>query len=227
MSKHIGRVPQIFELGEAYEFGKENGLVIHESMKGRYAGEPHDWGLMAQMLVWAGGGPHLEIGTLFGGSAILAALTKKTYGLAGGVTCVDPLDSYYGNPIDVQSDTYVTVDTVKENADLFGVLDHLEFVTELSMPWPLGERRFTSAFIDGGHDYDTVMHDWFHCSRVVSKVIQFDNYDARHCQIAQVVKFALGNPLWTLLHASGITAILGRAGLIWPEWEWREDKNAG
>lgn len=219
MSKHIGRVPQNFELGDAFEYGVRAGKLVHEKIEGRYAGEPYDWGLTAQMIHWVGGGPHLEIGTLFGGSAILAALTKRRYGLSGSVTCVDPLDGYYGNPIDTQSKTAVTVDTVKANADIFGVLDRIEFVTKLSKPWPLGERRFASAFIDGGHDYDTVMHDWLHCSRVVSKVIQFDNYDARHYQIAQVVRFALGNPEWALLHASGITAILAKPLDIWPTWK--------
>lgn len=219
MSKHIGRVPQIFELETAFNYGKIKGLEIHERMEGRYAGEPYDWGLTAEMIVWAGDGPHLEIGTLFGGSAILAACTKQAFGLSGTVTCVDPLDSYYGNPMDVQSDTLVTADTVRRNAAMFDVEDKIELVTKLSKPWPLGERRFVSAFIDGGHDYDIVMHDWLNCSRVVDKVIQFDNYDARHYQIAQVVRFALGNPDWALLHASGITAILAKPLDIWPTWK--------
>lgn len=219
MPKFIGRVPQIFELKEAFAFGKEKGLEIHERIEGRYAGEPYDWGLTAQMIVWANGGDHLEIGTLFGGSAILAALTKIEFNLSGQVVCVDPLNSYYGNPVDVQSNTNVTVDAVRRNTDLFGVNDRLELVTELSKPWPLGERRFVSAFIDGAHDYDTVMSDWLNCSRLVDKVIQFDNYDLRHYMIAQVVMAAVRHPDWALLHASGITAIVARPQIIWPDWK--------
>ncbi len=218
MAKHIGRVPQIFELTEAYEYGKEKGLDIHERISGRYAGEPHDWGLMAQMLVWVGDGNHLEIGTLFGGSAILAASTKAAFGISGQVTCVDPLTGYYGNPIDVQSNTNVTSAIVRENAEIFGVNDRIELITRLSNPWPLGERRFASAFIDGAHDYDTVLSDWSHCSKIVDKAIQFDNYDLRHYQIAQVVMKAIANPEWALLHASGITAIIARPQIIWTGW---------
>jgi len=218
MTKPIGRVPQIFELKEAFAFGKKKGLEIHEGMEGRYAGEPYDWGLMAQMIVWAGDGNHLEIGTLFGGSAILAASTKVEFGISGQITCVDPLTGYYGNPTDIQSATNVTADAVKRNADIFGVKERIELITELSSPWPLGERRFVSAFVDGAHDYNTVMSDWLNCSEFVDKVIQFDNYDLRHYQIAQVVMMAIAHPSWALLHASGITAILARPHFIWPNW---------
>jgi len=221
MTKPIGRVPQIFELREAFEFGKKKGLEIHERIKGRYTGEPYDWGLMSQMVAWAGGGDHLEIGTLFGGSAILSALTKIEFGLSGQITCIDPLTDYYGNPLDIQSNTNVTVDTVRRNADIFEVNDRIELVTKLSMPWPLVERRFESAFIDGGHDYATVLSDWHNCSRFVDKVIQFDNYDLIHHQIAQVVMGAIANPDWGLLHASGITAIVAKLHFIWPNRKTR------
>lgn len=219
MNEHIGRA-QIFELDVAYEYGRTKGLAISEQIEGRMCGKPHDWGLLSKMIVWAGGGPHLEIGTLFGGSAILAACTKQAFGLSGSVTCVDPLDSYYGNPVDVQSNTEVTVDTVKKNAEMFDVLDYIEIVPELSFPWPLGERKFTSAFIDGSHDYDDVLEDWRACAQSVKKVVLFDNYDVVHHGIAQVVKIALEqHPEWTLLHASGVAAILARATDIWPEWK--------
>jgi predicted O-methyltransferase YrrM len=219
MTKHIGRVPQIFELKEAFEFGKKKGLEIHEKIEGRYAGEPYDWGLMSQMIVWANGGNHLEIGTLFGGSAILAALTKREFSLSGQVTCVDPLTGYYGNPIDVQSKTNVTADAVRRNADIFGANERIELITKLSQPWPLGERRFASAFIDGAHDYASVMSDWENCSKFVDGVIQFDNFDLRHYEIAQVVMTAINHPGWALLHASGITAILSRPQHIWTNWK--------
>lgn len=218
MAKPIGRVPQIFELKEAFAFGKKKGLEIHERIEGRYTGEPHDWGLLSQMVVWADGGDHLEIGTLFGGSAILAALTKIEFGLSGKVTCVDPLDGYYGNPVDEQSKTNVTIDAVKRNFDVFGINEHIELVTELSQPWPLDKRRFMSAFIDGAHDYESVMSDWENCSKCVTKIIQFDNYDSIQMQIADVVMRAISDPAWALLHMSGITAILARPHFIWPNW---------
>ena len=81
MAKKLVPTSAIFELKDAFRFGKEKGLDIHEQIRGRYAGQPYDWGVLAQMLLWAGHGDHLEIGTLFGGSAILSALTKIKYGL--------------------------------------------------------------------------------------------------------------------------------------------------
>lgn len=223
MSEHIVGA-EIFELGTAYDYGKAMGLEISKRIEGRSCGKPHDWGLLSQMIVWARGGPHLEIGTLFGGSAILAACTKRAFGLSGTVTCVDPLDGYYGNPVDVQSDTHVTVEAVEENADMFNVLDLIELVTKPSFPWPLGERHFVSAFIDGSHDYDDVLEDFRVCAQVVKKVIQFDNYDVAQPGVAKVVKMAMGHPDWTLLHASGITVMLARPTDIWPEWKPVDDE---
>ena len=223
MSKHIGRA-EIFELNEAFKYGTEMGMYISRGIEGRSCGSPYDWGLLSQMIVWAGGGPHLEIGTLFGGSAILAACTQKKFGLNGHVTCVDPLKGYYGNPLDVQSDTNVSIEIVKRNAEQFGVLDDIELVTLPSFPWPLGERQFVSAFIDGSHIYDAVLKDWLHCAERVKKIIQFDNYDVVHHGVAQVVKLAIEHPDWTLLHASGVTAILARPTDIWPKWKAVDDQ---
>src|SRR5574342_461649 len=47
--------------------------------------------ILAQTVINAGNGDHLEIGSLFGGSAILSALVKKNFSLQGNIYCIDHL----------------------------------------------------------------------------------------------------------------------------------------
>jgi len=222
MSKKLVPTSPIFTLKDAFEFGKGKGLEIHEQISGRYAGQHYDWGVLAEMTKWAGNGDHLEIGTLFGGSAILSALTKIKYGLTGNIVCIDPLDGYYGNKIDPGSNVAVTPEIVRKNFELFNVQDRIELVTKKSQPWPLSpDRKFNSAYIDGQHDYKACLSDWLNCKKCVDKVIQFDNHDMSHAAICNVVSQASKDE-WLAVHISGISAIVAKRSWLWPDWEKRQ-----
>jgi len=222
MGKKLVPTSAIFELKDAHKFGIGKGLEIHERMKGRYAGQPYDWGVLAEMIKWAGDGDHLEIGTLFGGSAILSALTKIKYGLSGNIICVDPLDSYYGIKVDPGSNVPVTPEIVRKNLELFNVQDRIELVTKKSQPWPLPpNRKFNSAYIDGQHDYKACLSDWVNCEACVDKVIQFDNHDMAHAAICNVVS-QVSKDEWLTVHISGISAVLARRTWLRPDWKKRE-----
>ncbi len=217
--------PAIFQLGDVYERGREMGTEIFNQMEGRLCGVAHDWGIHAEAIACVGNGDHLEIGTLFGGSAILAARIKKELGLDGKIVCVDPLDGYYGHPHDPMSGVDVTKGRVLSNARLFGVEDRLQIIAKKSKPWPvdLGQ-RFASAFIDGDHTVRGALYDWSKVEAQTDKIVLIDNYDSRHLE-DRVVDACAGifknyTPAWLPIHLSGITLVMGKQswikGELWP-----------
>lgn len=214
----------IFELGDAFIFGMAKGLEIHKRMIGRYATMPYDCGILAQMIVWVGDGDHLEIGTLFGGSAILAALTKTKYDIGGQIICIDPLNGYYGVPNDPASGVKVSVETLRINTSLFAAQDRIEIVTEKSQPWPLDEQdRFVSAFIDGQHDYECCFSDWLNCKECVDKAILFHDYGITNPQVCNCIATAAKSEKdWLATHISGLSVVMAKASWLWPDYHgWR------
>ncbi len=227
MSKIKPSAPKsVFMLGDVYELGREIGTEIHSQIEGRVCGVPHDWGIHAEVIAHAGDGDHLEIGTLFGGSAILAACIKEELGLSGRIVCVDPLDGYYGRGIDPISKTEVTKEQVISNAEMFGVEGRLRIISKMSQPWPFAlRRRFASAFIDGDHKFDGAMSDWVAAEAQVDRIVLLDNYDSKHFNNS-VVRLCMEifqnySQSWMPMHISGISVVLGKRtwveGELWPK----------
>lgn len=202
---------QYFDFNEAYEFGIEiansiEWLFERKLLTGRSCGKAHDYGLIAQMIYNAGHGNHLEIGTLWGASAIVAGLTKRKFNIRGKVYCVDPLDGYYGkNQQDKNAGGIIpTVERLKENLVVVNV--EVVIVAKRSFPFPdeLNNKKFVSAFIDGDHWGRGPINDWNNASARTTKYIALDNYDKKHPAVVETARKAD----WTLVHLSSIVAIL-------------------
>lgn len=205
-----------FHLGEAYQFGKVIARIIDKKfstgeMVGRACNIPHDYGLLAQAVVNAGHGDHVETGTLWGASAIVAALAKKKFNMGGVVYCIDPLDGYYGKgkPDHIHTGSKTpTAELVLRNFKIMKVAPIL--VQEKSVPFPksLKWNGFASGFIDGDHWGEGPRKDWVNISRCTSRYIVFDNYDNQHPAIVKAVRGAN----WTLVHLSSIVAVFMNEG---------------
>jgi len=152
------------------------GMVIDANIEGIYASRNREkHGLLAQCVFEAGHGDHLEVGTLYGASAILAALTKKEFGLSGDVYCVDPfVDEDIDPSIKALTDYRVSIERVLGNAKKMGVDLRVS-----KMPFAEYEikNRFASAYIDGDHTYEGVKLDWDKASPHVDKLVFFDDYN--------------------------------------------------
>jgi len=161
------------------------GLKLEGEIKKKLVGEYQMWdnqlGLLAQVVECAGNGYHLDIGTMWGGSAILAALVKKRMGLGGLVYTVDPLDQQFFDDnkgyLSSHKDPVIpTVEQILENFKTFGVEDRIIFKQVKSSDLPYQFRRLpVSAFIDGAHDFDSVLIDWATCSKYCN-FIMFHDY---------------------------------------------------
>jgi len=124
--------------------------------------------LLYSAVVASGHRDYLEIGTAWGGSAILAALAKQDYKMSGLVYCIDPFDGFRdGVKIDDElypkdpSRTPIIKSTVRANAQIFGVVEYLRIIQAKSIPTPLPfPLELGCLFIDGNHSKESVMADY-------------------------------------------------------------------
>ena len=199
---------------EIYRVIKE----VQASMKGRICYEQNNVAVMANYALDAGDGDHLEIGVLFGGSAIVVALLKKRHGLKGKVYCVDPLDGYYfaslGMRADPNSRGKLSVDraALDYNIRQFGVEDYIEVIEKPSIPWPdeLKGKQFVSAYIDGDYWEEAPTTDWENVKDNVTRFVIFDNCDYKHPSVIKACELATEDQNWKTVWNAGITYVLER-----------------
>ena len=164
----------------------------------------------------AGGGNHLEIGTLFGGSAIAVAMLKQALNLSGMVFCIDPLDGYYNDGskgfIDNQSGKAVTPEVLFENIRRFGVGQIMVVMQARSVPCPnFIDIEFSTAYIDGEHGYGIPLKDWICIKDIVTRFVIFDNYADTHPDVQNAGLMARNDPDWKEVYNEDITYIVERS----------------
>jgi len=211
-----------FKLTEAYRYGLEVGEKLKKEIKGRACGFAHDYGLLAQTVFYSGDGNYVETGTLFGASALVAALTKRKFGIAGKIYCVDPFNGYYGAGNNDMSGIIPTVSVLLENARKYGVQNYITPVPHKSVPYPkeLNDITFSMAYIDGNHWKDWPTQDFKAYSKTTSNFVMFDNYDFKHPAVVNGTEYAVSQPEWRIAHVSSISFILQRNPKITDPHAW-------
>ena len=194
-------------------------VEVEDSILGRLANKMgneriNNTEILLEYVLKSGGGNHLEIGTLFGGSAIAVALLKKEYGHSGIVLCVDPLNGYYkkqtGHGQD-PSGVPVTPDTLFKNIQAFGVGDRIAVIQDISLACDgLIDIEFSTVYIDGEHKYNTPWMDWNRVKNLVTKYVIFDNWDDKHLDVRDACNMACEEYDWEFEHREGITYVVKR-----------------
>lgn len=156
--------------------------LIGGNMTGRIAMLRSEGECLATYLLKAGGGDHLEIGTLWGGSAILAARALMLGNLPGAVYTLDPMDTGYWSGGDPGvSGITPTEEILRRNIQLLGVGDRVEIIKSASYDWlPKRKKKFVTALIDGDHQYESVLRDFELTVPLVEKYILMHDFDGRH-----------------------------------------------
>ena len=132
--------------------------------------------LLTELVQRGGNGDHLEIGTLFGASAIHAALYKKEKGLGGKIVCIDPFEPGLLTPtIRERCVCDPTPEIVMENAKFYGVADRIEIIKTKSKPFPIKGRRFATTYIDGDHTFSGAYSDWENARQITDVAILLDD----------------------------------------------------
>ncbi len=149
----------------------ENYLDVKSRITGRIACD-QPAAVLLQETVARVGGDYIEIGTLFGGTAILAAMMG-----VGKVYAIDPVDGYY-NPGQVDKTTMLvpSVAIFEENMRRFGV--EVTLFPHKHPPWPdaIKNNRFGIGFIDGDHGLRGAQLD-YRALRSRCECIIFDNVE--------------------------------------------------
>ncbi len=160
----------------------------------------------------ADGGNHLEIGTLFGGSAIAVALLKLQLGQTGVIVCIDPLDGYYkmDGPGNDKSGVPVTPETLFRNIDAFEVGNRILVMKAYSQICIGLGTKFSTAYIDGDHKNGMPMWDWLYIKDSVNRYVIFDNCDDGHPDVQMACDKANNDPEWKCVYDKGITYVVER-----------------
>lgn len=151
---------------------KSNFNLVSEQMIGRLAMSGEDARLIEKYAALSDS--WMEIGTLWGGSAILAALANPRL----SVICIDPMTGYYG-----EQDSWIpderapqglrkpSTKTLRANLVLFGIEDRVRLIERSSIPWPAAGLRVDGILIDGDHSPEVVREDIRNAQKTASKFI--------------------------------------------------------
>jgi len=141
-------------------------------------------------------GPHIEIGVLDGGSAIVAGIAKSLRKKG---------EIVYGVDKKLRKNTL-------RNIELLGLNDTVMIYEQEHPPLPdeLENITFGSAFIDGAHGYEPAMADWMNLKDRVAQYIIF--HDVQHTKFGcrRVFYEACDDPDWTGLFMIGKVGVLER-----------------
>ena len=152
-------------------------IRVEERIRGRLANKGNNIAVLSELTNIDG--DHLEIGALFGGSAIVVALVKKNYKKKGHVYTIDPLNGYYGQDNDITTKLPVDQKTFDENLKRFGVADQVTLIKAKSLPMPteLWGKTFATMYIDGDHSGETPLNEFCIYEGNIEKYIIFDDFD--------------------------------------------------
>jgi hypothetical protein len=194
--------PVPLPLSEAYEYGLDLWKAIEKNIEGGVGCGPEDSALLSQIAFYTGFADHLEIGTLFGSTAIQVAKTKKEFDLEGDVYCIDNFSFMK---------EWTSPELVMENASKFDVADRIHVVEANSwpLPAPVNGMTFGSVYIDAGHDFGHCQRDWLSV-KDISSVVAFHDYDQAHMGVVSTVRQAMQEPRWWLVYLHHHTAIMER-----------------
>ena len=170
---------------------------------------------LLSMAAAAGDGDHVDIGSLYGASAIGVALIKKELGLKGDVYCIDPYDQKKRDAVvkaDPRLDSPIsaTPEELLANAEHFGV--KLTLIRKNSHPWPeeLKDKVFVSAYIDGDHLGEAPMNDFLNLRGRVTGYIGTDNFEEEYEDVVKMMLFAASQEDWFLWYKNMVFAALRR-----------------
>lgn len=126
---------------------------------------------------------YVEIGVLWGGSLIEAALAEPKLRCWG----IDPFIGYYGGVDAWAGGETPTIEAVKENLEAAGVSDRVTLVKSKSDPFLVKGMTFDVGLIDGDHGEDAVRQDWQNLKDICEVVLFHDIDDpAVNCVLESI-----------------------------------------
>lgn len=175
---------------------------IYSQVKTEMIGRPGINEEEAELLmktIWlAGSGDYIEIGTLWGGSIVIAALIYRKYSLNGRLFTIDPMNTLYWGSGDPSADFMsVNLESLLENLRHFNLMNTVVLIQADSKTCPLPSIQPNIIFIDGDHSFDGVTADWKYAADTSKKYILLHDYENGHSGIDKMINtVVLEFPNW-------------------------------
>ena len=184
-------------------------------------------GAILSTVMGACAGDHIEIGAAHGGSAIMCAYAKKMMKVEGHIYTVDPLEGYKGDRTPTPPEP--TYDRVWANIELHDLGNNITLMQGYHPPLPPEARgkRFESAFIDGGHDFRSVLLDWKNLRDKVDGIVLFHDVNNPGFGADTVFNIACRDENWEFLVRDGKMGGVIRKGYEYTTWEMLSKKLGG
>lgn len=199
--------------------------VIDKEINGRFGGSIKDLLIVAivryissKSLEIRSNSAHMEVGTLFGGTALLTSFILKELHLEKKMKniMIDPLAGYYGNQIDFISQLEVTRERLEENLKNFNVKNYeiyQNYSTDTDLINKISDYYIHSFFIDGDHSFSGLLKDWnnFNVFMPVNSYIIIDNVNDKNWPniniFIQELKSVIED-VWEIVYEENITLVL-------------------
>ncbi len=173
-------------------------------MIGRCCMSPDELALLAKTV--AVPGDHCEIGSLWGGTAIVAAAAKDEAGVDGVVACIDPFTDR-----DAGMEGKPSAEVFWRNVDEAGFRAKVELHVGVSAPWPFPQsRRFSTILIDGNHNAPWPETDW-ESARCVTDTILVHDVNWHEPAVARLDERVQADPGWRLRNQAKFLYVYERA----------------
>lgn len=160
---------------------------ISSEITGRLAIKPAEAQMLYNYLAGVKG-LHVDIGCLWGGTAILAALAGCKH-----VYTLDIMRAGYWESGDPETGTIPSCGAILDNFMRFGVAHKISVIKGRSDPWliDVGIKPAT-VLIDGGHDYEAVKKDIENVTQVCTDYMFIHDYNSggAHPGITKAIKEA-------------------------------------
>lgn len=189
------------------EFIKDTAREISETIDG-WCGAHGASLIPVGYMVSNGKGNHLEIGSLWGASAIMAAKVQELKYPDAKVYCVDPMEYKWHEPCSRRAGN-VTPERAKIMRDVFlsninkmGVADRIVLINKKSQPVPEEVKavRFSTVFIDGWHYGNTPLMDAKSSSDMAEDFILLDDTPLPYYpSIERAFRWMVSNKKWLMV----------------------------
>ena len=193
------------QLRHPYRFGVSLYTTLCKEMPdGKPICVKEDIGLIAQMICNTKG-KHLEIGTAYGGTLFAAIRAMEYCKRNDKVVSIEPFGEDRRNTLHkaVEKEFW-------NNVRHFGYEDRIEHIKKNTRPgdkYPVRNRHFATAFIDGDHSYEYVLNDWNGVKDIVDCYVMF--HDFTKPEVARVVnEHALVDDRWSFAAGGGWSVVL-------------------
>jgi len=161
---------------------------------------------------------HVEIGTLFGASAILTDHIIKANSASNKFQniMIDPLNGYYGNSSDLVTGLEVNAKTLLKNLKLFNVEGYeliQKYSTDKHAIKKIKEFSIASLFIDGDHSFSGLLKDWNNFNKEVMNGghVIIDNVNDKNWPNINLfideLKSKIGKQ-WEIIYEGSVTLVL-------------------